>query len=65
MPQQMRKGGVNVGEKIRLSIQGRGRMARRGFISNNGRRQEVTNQHKFIQEKEKGWNIGTGGRNLL
>ncbi|KAL9680422.1 hypothetical protein QQ045_018301 [Rhodiola kirilowii] len=63
--QQMRKGGVNVGEKIRLSIPGRGRIARRVLLGNNGKRTESTNQHKIIQEKEKGWNIGTGGRNLL
>ncbi|CAM8953918.1 unnamed protein product [Rhodiola kirilowii] len=63
--QQMRKGGVNVGEKIRLSIHGRGRMARRVLLGNNGKRTDSTTQHKIIQEKEKGWNIGTGGRNLL
>uniref|UniRef100_A0A7N1A438 Kinesin-like protein n=1 Tax=Kalanchoe fedtschenkoi TaxID=63787 RepID=A0A7N1A438_KALFE len=64
--QQMRKGGVNVGEKIRLSIQGRGRMARRVLLGNNGgRRPDSATLHKHIQEKEKGWNIGTGGRNLL
>ncbi|XP_062011918.1 kinesin-like protein KIN-14Q [Rosa rugosa] len=64
MPPHMRKG-VNVGmEKVRVSIGSRGRMPHRVLLG-NGRRAGTKEGQKQIREKERGWNIGTAGRNAI
>lgn len=66
----IRKGGVNVGtEKVRVSIGSRGRMmAHRALLGNNYTRAGInkeSQQKQIRKEKERGWNIGTVGRNVV
>lgn len=65
MPAHMRKG-VNVGmEKVRVSIGSRGRMAHRVLLGNGRRPGTKEGQKQIHRDKERGWNIGTAGRNAI
>ncbi|KAJ4975147.1 hypothetical protein NE237_000253 [Protea cynaroides] len=62
-PLQQRRVGVNAGtEKVRVSIGGRGRVAKRVLVSNatTMAAKEVQQLHRQ-REKENGWNVGNGG----
>ncbi|KAJ7981977.1 Kinesin-like protein [Quillaja saponaria] len=67
LQQHTRRAGVNVGmEKVRVSIGSRGRMAHRVLLANGRRAGTKEIQHKQSQkEKERGWNIGTVGKNVI
>ncbi|XP_042509092.1 kinesin-like protein KIN-14Q isoform X2 [Macadamia integrifolia] len=61
-PMQQRRMGANGGmEKVRLSIGSRGRMGQRGLVSNATRAAKEVQQKQSQQEKERGWNVGSGG----
>lgn len=63
-PQTIRRGGTIGGaEKVRLSIGGSGRKARRVPVSNGAKADKLTVQKK--KEKERGWNLGTTVRNIF
>ncbi|XP_030439604.1 kinesin-like protein KIN-14Q isoform X4 [Syzygium oleosum] len=67
MKSPMRKVGVNVGmEKVRVSIGNRGRIGSRMFLGSNrtARTKDIQNKQSH-REKERGWNIGTAGRNII
>ncbi|KAF5728089.1 kinesin-related protein 2 [Tripterygium wilfordii] len=61
MQQHLRKGGINV---VRVSIGSRGRMAHRMLLGNGSRRAgtKEIQQKQIEKEKERGWNVRTGGR---
>ncbi|XVE52839.1 hypothetical protein DITRI_Ditri02bG0156500 [Diplodiscus trichospermus] len=64
MQQHLRRG-VNVGmERVRVSIGSRGRMGSRVVVG-NGRRGGTKEVQQKQKEKERGWNIGTVGRNAI
>ncbi|XP_043700677.1 kinesin-like protein KIN-14Q isoform X2 [Telopea speciosissima] len=64
-PMQHRRVGANGGlEKVRVSIGSRGKMAQRGLVSNATRAGKEVQQKQSQQEKERGWNIGSGGAKL-
>ncbi|KAJ4981530.1 hypothetical protein NE237_032367 [Protea cynaroides] len=61
-PMQQRRVGANGEmEKVRVSIGNRGRLAQRVLVSNATRAAKEVQQKQNKQEKERGWNIGSGG----
>ncbi|XP_017697414.2 kinesin-like protein KIN-14R isoform X2 [Phoenix dactylifera] len=64
LPQTIRRGGIVGGaEKVRVSIGGSGRKARRLPVNNGTKADRLTLQ-KHQKEKEKGWNHRTTARNI-